>query len=100
MKPGERPDTDLIKLRDYWLKPAAPRVLNLLGYGMRALSRHLLASGVPHRTSTGTQHMLRRRYATALIQSGENAKTVQTLMDHHSMALTMDHYAGSVTASF
>jgi site-specific recombinase XerD len=34
----------------------------------------------------GTQHMLRHSYATALIQSGENAKTVQTLISHHSVA--------------
>jgi integrase len=42
---------------------------------------------------TGTLHMLRHSYATALIQSGENAKTVQTLMGHHSVAFTMDQYA-------
>ena len=34
-----------------------------------------------------------RGYATALIQAGENAKTVQTLMGHHSVAFTMDQYA-------
>ena len=37
--------------------------------------------------------VLRHSYATALIQSGENAKTVQTLMGHHSVAFTMDQYA-------
>jgi integrase len=42
---------------------------------------------------TGTIHMLRHSYATALIQSGQNAKTVQTLMGHHSVAFTMDQYA-------
>jgi site-specific recombinase XerD len=42
---------------------------------------------------TGTLHMLRHSYATALIQSGENAKTVQTLMGHRSVAFTMDQYA-------
>jgi site-specific recombinase XerD len=42
---------------------------------------------------TGTPHMLRHAYATALIQAGENAKTVQTLMGHHSVAFTMDRYA-------
>ena len=42
---------------------------------------------------TGTLHQLRHSYATALIQSGENAKTVQTLMGHHSVAFTMDQYA-------
>jgi len=42
---------------------------------------------------TGTPHMLRHSHATALIQSGENAKTVQTLMGHHSVAFTMDQYA-------
>jgi integrase len=42
---------------------------------------------------TGTFHMLRHSYATALIQAGENAKTVQTLMGHHSVAFTMDQYA-------
>src|SRR5215467_9284307 len=41
----------------------------------------------------GTIHMLRHSYATALIQSGENAKTVQTLMGHHSVAFTMDQHA-------
>lgn len=40
-----------------------------------------------------TPHMLRHGYATALIQSGENAKTVQTLIGHHSVAFTMDRYA-------
>jgi site-specific recombinase XerD len=42
---------------------------------------------------TGHPHMLRHSYATALIQAGENAKTVQTLMGHHSVAFTMDRYA-------
>jgi len=37
--------------------------------------------------------MLRHAYATALIEAGENAKTVQTLMGHHSVAFTMDQYA-------
>ena len=37
--------------------------------------------------------MLRHSYATALIQAGENAKTVQSLMGHHSVAFTMDQYA-------
>ena len=37
--------------------------------------------------------MLRHSYATALIQAGENAKTVQTLMGHYSVAFTMDQYA-------
>jgi integrase len=41
----------------------------------------------------GSPHMLRHSYATALIQGGENAKTVQTLMGHHSVAFTMDQYA-------
>ena len=39
----------------------------------------------------GTPHMRRHSYATALIQAG--AKTVQTLMGHHSVAFTMDQYA-------
>ena len=42
----------------------------------------------------GTPHMLRHSYATALIQSGENAKTVQTLMGHHSVAFTMESVRG------
>jgi integrase len=41
----------------------------------------------------GTFHMLRHSYATALIQAGESAKTVQTLVGHHSAAFTMDQYA-------
>jgi len=44
-------------------------------------------------TVAGTPHMLRHSYATALIQSGENAKTVQNLMGHHGVAFTMDEYA-------
>jgi integrase len=49
---------------------------------------------------TGTPHMLRHSYATALIQSGENAKTVQTLMGHHSVAFTMDQYADACQTRF
>lgn len=37
--------------------------------------------------------MLRHACATALIQSGENAKTMQILMGHHSVSFTMDLYA-------
>ena len=48
----------------------------------------------PNRVAvTGTFHQLRHSYATALIQSGENAKTVQTLLEHHSVAFTMDQHA-------
>jgi Phage integrase family len=46
-------------------------------------------AGVPY----SRFHALRHCYATALIQSGENAKLVQTLMGHHSAAFTMDVYA-------
>jgi hypothetical protein len=48
---------------------------------------------------TGKLHMLRHSYATALIQSGENAKTVQTLMGHHSVAFTMDQVRGRVAGA-
>ena len=41
----------------------------------------------------GTFQMLRHSYATALIQAGESAKTVQTLVGHHSASFTMDQYA-------
>jgi integrase len=41
---------------------------------------------------TGTPHMLRHAYATALIQSAENTKTVCSLMDHFSVSSTMDQY--------
>jgi hypothetical protein len=51
------------------------------------------AKNPDRRAVTGTPHMLSHSYATALIQSGENAKTVQTLMGHHSVAFTMDQYA-------
>jgi hypothetical protein len=37
--------------------------------------------------------MLRHSCASTLIQSGENARTVQALMGHHSVAFTMDRYA-------
>jgi Phage integrase family len=36
--------------------------------------------------------MLRHAYATALIQSGENAKTVCSRMGHFSVSYTMDQY--------
>jgi len=42
---------------------------------------------------TGTPHMLGHSYATALIQAGENAKTVQTVMGHDSVSFTMAQYA-------
>jgi integrase len=38
-------------------------------------------------------HLLRHSYATGLIQSGEKAKTVQTLMGHHSVTFAMDQHA-------
>jgi len=41
----------------------------------------------------GKLHMLRHAFATALIQSGQNAKTIQTVMGHFSVAFTMDQYA-------
>jgi site-specific recombinase XerD len=51
-------------------------------------------------TVAGTPHMLRHSYASALIQAGENAKTVQTLMGHHSVSFTMDQYAHAARGAF
>jgi len=48
---------------------------------------------------TDTPHMLRHSYATALLQSGENAQTVQPLMGQHSAAFTMDQYADAWSAA-
>jgi integrase len=45
---------------------------------------------------TGTFHMLRHFFVTALIQSGVNAKVAQTLAGHHSAAFTLDQYADAV----
>ena len=45
---------------------------------------------------SGTPHMLRHFYVTALIQSGVNAKVAQTLAGHHSAAFTLDQYADAV----
>jgi integrase len=45
---------------------------------------------------TGTFHMLRHFFVTALIQSGVNAKVAQTLAGHHSTSFTLDQYADAV----
>jgi integrase len=45
---------------------------------------------------TGTSHILRHFFVTALIQSGVNAKGAQTLAGHHSAAFTLDQYADAV----
>jgi len=45
---------------------------------------------------TGTFHMLRHFYVTALIQSGANPKVAQTLAGHHSASFTLDRYADAV----
>jgi integrase len=45
---------------------------------------------------TGTFHMLRHFFVTALIQSGANPKVAQTLAGHHSAAFTLDRYADAV----
>jgi hypothetical protein len=45
---------------------------------------------------TGTFHMLRHFFVTALIQSGVNAKVAQTLAGHHSASFTLDQYADAV----
>jgi integrase len=42
---------------------------------------------------TGTFHMLRHSFATALIQSGESAPTVAKLVGHARPSFTMDVYA-------
>jgi integrase len=39
---------------------------------------------------TGTFHMLRHFFVTALIQGGANAKVTQTLAGHHPASLTLD----------
>jgi hypothetical protein len=44
----------------------------------------------------GTFHMLRHFFVTALIQSGVDMKTAQTLAGHHSAAFTLDQYADAV----
>ena len=54
------------------------------------LWRPLLArAGVPH----GTFHALRHSFASALINSNQSPKVVQTLLGHHSAAFTMDQYS-------
>ena len=45
---------------------------------------------------TGTSHILRHFFVTALIQSGVNAKVAQTLAGHHSAAFALDQYADAV----
>jgi hypothetical protein len=48
---------------------------------------------------TGTFHMLRHFFVTALIQSGVNAKVAQTLAGHHSTSFALDQYADAVVAA-
>ncbi len=45
---------------------------------------------------SGTFHMLRHFFVTALIQSGVNPKVAQTLAGHHSTSFTLDQYADAV----
>jgi len=45
---------------------------------------------------SGTFHMLRHFFVTALIQSGVNAKVARTLAGHHSASFTLDQYADAV----
>jgi integrase len=49
----------------------------------------LKRAGVPH----GTFHALRHSFASALINSNQSPKVVQTLLGHHSAAFTMDQYS-------
>jgi integrase len=44
----------------------------------------------------GTFHMLRHFFVTAMLQSGVDMKTAQTLAGHHSAAFTVDQYADAV----
>jgi len=48
---------------------------------------------------SGTFHMLHHFFATALIQSGVNAKVAQTLAGHHSASFTLDQYADARRSS-
>ena len=59
------------------------------------LKKDLKRAGIPYRTHDGQVdfHALRVSYATLLVQTGANIKTVQTLMRHASAVLTMDIYA-------
>jgi integrase len=45
---------------------------------------------------SGTFHMLRHFFVTALIQSEVNVKVAQTLAGHHSASFTLDQYADAV----
>ena len=47
--------------------------------------------------ATGTLHMLRYFFVTALIRIGVDAKVAQTLAGrHHSASFTLDQYADAV----
>jgi hypothetical protein len=46
-------------------------------------------AGVTH----GSFHALRHSFASALINNSQSPKLVQTLLDHHNAAFTMDQYS-------
>jgi len=60
--------------------------------GRRRSSR---AAGIKYKTAAGyfDFHALRASYLTALVNSGADLKTVQTLARHSTITLTMGRYA-------
>lgn len=66
----------------YWFPGQGNRPLTRQGV-WRAMSQALRAAG-----STATPHQCRHLYATALLDSGANLRTVQELLRHSSVATT------------
>jgi integrase len=74
--------------------------LHWRGSGEEAVSRRARArpdEDSPKRVAiAGTFHMLRHFFVAAMLQSGVDMKTAQTLAGHHSAAFTVDQYADAV----
>ena len=82
-----------------WLagKPSGRPVLPLHHETAKMIRRDLEAAGIAYETEDGFAdfHSLRASYVSALVASGADIKTVQTLARHKKPVTTLNHYAKS-----
>jgi len=80
-----------------WLpgQPKRRSVFPLHHETAKAIRRDLEAARIPYETDAGVAdfHSLRAYYVSAMVRSGANVKTVQTLARHAKPETTLKHYA-------